>query len=50
MLRARDLPFTPHPGWGLIKQVQDLLFRSAGPGEIKEVMVGEFDDFRDALR
>jgi hypothetical protein len=37
------------PGWGLIEQVEDLLFGASRPGEIKNIMVGEINYFRDAF-
>lgn len=37
------------PGWGFIDQVEDLLFGSARPRDIKDVVIGEFDNLGDAL-
>lgn len=37
------------PGCGLVEQVEDLLFDGAGARKIQDIVVREFDDFRDAL-
>lgn len=37
------------PGWGFIELIQDLLFGSARARDIKEVVIGEFYNFSDAL-
>ena len=37
------------PGCGLIEQVEDLLFGGAGAREIEDIVVREFDDFRDTI-
>lgn len=37
------------PGWGLIEQVQDLLFSRARASNIEDVVIGEFYHFSDAL-
>jgi len=37
------------PGWGFVEQVEDFLFGGARARDIKEILIGEFDHFRDAL-
>jgi hypothetical protein len=37
------------PGWGFIKQVEDLLFGGARACEIEDIVIGEFYDLSDAL-
>jgi len=37
------------PGWGLIEQVEDLLFGGARARDIKEILIGELYHFHDAL-
>jgi hypothetical protein len=37
------------PGCGFIEQVQNFLFGSARAHQVEDVVVGEIDDFRDAL-
>ena len=37
------------PGWGLIEQVEDLLFGGARSRNIKDVVIGELYDLGDAL-
>jgi len=37
------------PGWGLIEQVEDLLFGGARARDVKDVVVGEFYNLSDAL-
>ncbi len=37
------------PGWGLIEQVEDLLFGGARTRDIKNVVIGELYNLTDAL-
>jgi hypothetical protein len=37
------------PGWGLIEQVQDLLFNCARTSNIQDVVIGELYHLSDAL-
>ena len=37
------------PGWGLIEQVEDLLFGGARARDVEDVVIGEFYDLGDAL-
>ena len=37
------------PGWGFIKQVEDLLFGGARARDIKDVVIGELYNLSDAL-
>src|SRR5260370_41739778 len=37
------------PGWGLIEQVQNFLFGRTRAHQVENVVVGEIDDFGDAL-
>jgi hypothetical protein len=37
------------PGWGLIEQVEDLLFGGARARDIKDVVIGELNNLGDAL-
>ena len=37
------------PGWGFIKQVENLLFGGARAGDVQKILIGEVDDFGDAL-
>jgi hypothetical protein len=40
----------PHSlGWGLIDQVEDLLFDGTGASEIQEIVVGEIYDLHDSF-
>lgn len=37
------------PGWGFVKQVEDLLFGRAGACDVKQVVIGEIYNLGDAL-